>query len=86
MKAILAFVRSRAEVKEAARSVLSKADPDALLWFAYPKKASRRYSADISRDDGWEPLAAAGYRPVRQISIDEDWSALRFRRAEAVGR
>lgn len=27
---------------------------------------------------------AAGFRPIRQVAIDEDWSALRFRRVEFV--
>ena len=27
---------------------------------------------------------AAGFEPVRQVAVDEDWSALRFRRAEFI--
>ena len=27
---------------------------------------------------------AAGFEPVRMVAIDEDWSALRFRRAEFI--
>ena len=29
-------------------------------------------------------FGAAGFEPVRQVAIDEDWSALRFRRVEHV--
>ncbi|MDZ7812318.1 MAG: hypothetical protein U5L74_04040 [Ideonella sp.] len=29
-------------------------------------------------------LGAAGFEPVRQVVVDEDWSALRFRRAEFI--
>lgn len=29
-------------------------------------------------------MGEAGFEPVRMIAIDEDWSALRFRRAEFI--
>ncbi len=29
-------------------------------------------------------LGAAGFEPVRMVAIDEDWSALRFRRVEHI--
>ncbi len=28
---------------------------------------------------------ALGYEPVRQVALDDDWSALRFRRVEYIG-
>jgi hypothetical protein len=36
------------------------------------------------RRTGWQALSDAGFRPVRQVAIDADWSALRFRRKEFV--
>ncbi|HMV90161.1 MAG TPA: hypothetical protein PKA40_11005, partial [Cyclobacteriaceae bacterium] len=33
---------------------------------------------------GWAELGKAGYEPVRMVAIDEDWSALRFRKAENI--
>lgn len=82
----LLFARSVAEVDDLARRIGPLLTDDAKLWFAYPKRSSRRYSADISRDAGWEALAGAGFEPVRQVSIDADWSALRFRRVERIAR
>ena len=76
----LAFTTSSAEVDDCAGRILLKAEGDAVVWFAYPKKSSKRYQTDISRDRGWEALGAAGLECVRQVSIDEDWSAGRFRR------
>ena len=29
-------------------------------------------------------MGEAGFEPVRMVAIDEDWSALRFRRAEFI--
>lgn len=43
------------------------------MWFAY-----------LNRDTGWQTLGDLGFEPVRQIAIDEDWSALRFRRVEFI--
>lgn len=57
---------------------------DALLWFAYPKQTSRRYRCDFNRDTGFQVLRDSGYESVRMVAIDEDWSALRFRRAAFV--
>jgi hypothetical protein len=46
-----------------------------VLWIAYPK-GNR---ADINRDTLWPILAEHGLRPVSQVSVDDVWSALRFR-------
>jgi hypothetical protein len=79
----LAFAARRAELDALAAALALRADGDSVLWFAYPKRTSRRYRADFDRDHGWELLTEAGFVPVRQVSIDEDWSALRFRQADA---
>jgi hypothetical protein len=45
------------------------------VWVVYPK-GNR---ADINRDNLWPILAEHGMRPVSQVSVDDTWSALRFR-------
>jgi len=57
---------------------------DAPFWCAYPKKRSKKYVSDLSRDGGWQPLGDLGFEPVRQVALDEDWSALRFRKVEKI--
>ena len=57
---------------------------DALVWVAYPKKSSTRYRSEINRDHGWQPLGDLGFEGVRQIAVDEDWSAVRFRKADQI--
>jgi hypothetical protein len=74
----IAFVGSAADVAPALRTAQPAYARGKALWFAYPKKTGS-IRTDISRDCGWEPLAAAGLLPVTQISIDDTWSALRFR-------
>ena len=80
----LAFATVQAEVDRLAKLLSSKAEGDALLWFAYPKGTSKKYSCDFNRDTGWSVLKRAGYDTVRAVAIDEDWSALRFRRVEYI--
>ncbi len=80
----LAFVTQLTEVNTLTKAITKKADDDALIWFAYPKGTSKKYTCEFNRDTGWAALGEAGYEPVRMIAIDEDWSALRFRRAEHI--
>ena len=81
---VLAFVVTKAELDKVATVVASKASGDALLWFAYPKGTSTKYKCDFNRDSGWDILRQSGFDTVRQVAIDEDWSALRFRRIEFI--
>lgn len=81
---LLAFVTTRQEIERIANAIVRLAEGDAVVWFAYPKGTSKRYRCDVNRDTGWEPLGTAGFEHVRLVAIDEDWSALRFRRVEFV--
>ena len=80
----LAFVITTAQLAAAADAILPRAQGDAVVWFAYPKGTSKRYRCEFNRDSGWAPMGAAGFEGVRQVAIDEDWSALRFRRVEHI--
>jgi hypothetical protein len=80
----LAFVTKQAEVDALASQIAHKAQGDATIWFAYPKGSSSRYQCEFNRDTGWDALGQAGFEGVRQVAIDEDWSALRFRRVEYI--
>lgn len=57
---------------------------DQVFWMAYPKGTSKKYKASINRDTGWEVLGQNGFEGVRQIAIDADWSALRFRKVDFI--
>ncbi len=80
----LAFVKRKSEVDALAGAVAARAVGDATVWFAYPKGTSKKYKCDFNRDTGWDALKAAGFDTVRAVAIDEDWSALRFRRVEYI--
>ena len=80
----LAFVIQRKELDRVFEAIAARAEGDAVVWLAYPKKSSKRYRCELDRDSGWQVLGDAGFEPVRMVAIDEDWSALRFRRVEHV--
>ena len=80
----LSFVTKQKEVDALAKTVARKAAGDAIVWLAYPKKSSKNYTCEFNRDSGWPSMGEAGFEPVRMVAIDEDWSALRFRRAEFI--
>jgi hypothetical protein len=61
----------------AADAIVAVAQRDAVTWVAYPK--ARQLGTDLNRDSLAALLTERGIRPVRQIAIDEVWSALRFR-------
>lgn len=74
---ILAFVRSEEDVKEAASQIYDL-KIDGLIWMIYPKKSAVKASK-ISRDSGWSALQELGYQGIAMVSVDETWSAFRFR-------
>ena len=80
----LVFVTRQRELDALSVVLAAKAQGDALLWFAYPKKSSRRYQCDFNRDQGWDVIRSKGFDSVRMVAVDEDWSALRFRRIEYI--
>ena len=81
---ILIFIKSCADVEKFSVIAKNNLFDDGNLWFSYPKKSSKKYDTDISRDNGWQPLGNAGFEVVRAVAVDEDWSALRFRKPEHI--
>ena len=81
---VLAFVTKQAEVDTLSKAIATRTQGDAIVWFAYPKGTSRRYTCEFNRETGWAVLKKLGFDTVRQVAIDEDWTALRFRRTEFI--
>ena len=80
----LAFAITQAQLDRASKILAAATEGDAVIWFAYPKGTSKRYACEFNRDSGWSVIRDAGFESVRMVAIDEDWSALRFRRVEYV--
>jgi hypothetical protein len=75
--AVLVFVRTAADLSEQVEVAVAAARRDDLSWVAYPKAG--QLGTDLNRDSLAALLRERGVRPVRQISVDDVWSALRFR-------
>jgi hypothetical protein len=76
--AVLLFAAERADLDgPGAVAVAAAALDDRLAWVAYPKAG--QLGTDLNRDSLAALLADRGVRAVRQVSIDDVWSALRFR-------
>ncbi len=80
----IAFATKQAEVDKFAQQAGRSSEGDAVIWVAYPKGSSKKFKCEFNRDTGWAEMGRQGFEPVRQVAIDEDWSALRFRRVEYI--
>ncbi len=76
---IIIFVKSISNVRHFAPLALHNLTADGILWFCYPKKNSKLNSSGLERDKGWDSLNKLGFYGVRMVSVDDNWSAIRFR-------
>ena len=83
--ALLLFVSSLAEAAHWFPEAIRAVKVDGLFWVAYPKGSSK-VKTDVNRDRLWEATKPTGWRPVRQVALDDVWSAMRFRPADQVGK
>ncbi len=75
---VQAFVRTTSDVDRRAPIVVKSARPGGIIWLCWPKQ-SAHVATDLSRDILFEQAQRHGLRAVSNVSIDETWSALRFR-------
>ena len=71
------FALKRDELEAEIDQVKRALKDDALLWITYPK--AKQQKTDLNRDILADIARRHGLRPVAQISVDEVWSALRFK-------
>ncbi len=80
----LVFVNNNKELLSLLSEQLKYIQPDSVFWIAFPKGTSK-IKTDITRDIIRETAEEYGIKTVTAISIDETWSALRFRPLDKVG-
>jgi predicted transport protein len=85
---VLCFVKNQAELEKSANEIANtlgdRAGESVIVWFAYPKIASKT-TTDLTRDKGWKTLYDLGFEGVASVAIDSVWTALRFKRGLARG-
>ena len=75
--AVVSFVVRADDLDAVAGPAIAAGREDRLAWIAYPK--ARQLGTDLNRDILAALVEARGAQPVRSVSIDGVWSALRFR-------
>lgn len=76
---IQVFVKSLTEATGIAEEVIKALDGDGYLWICYPKGTSKKYKSDVNRNTLLDVFAPYNFEGVRQVAIDDDWSAMRIR-------
>ena len=77
------FVRDTADLRKLDPKVFQRVRPDGTLWVCFPKGG--KSATDLSRDVLWKAMEQKDLLGVTLVSIDDTWSAMRFRPPERVG-
>lgn len=77
-EASILFAKNGAELRRVFKKLEGRLRGDPMLWVCYPKGGSG-VATDLNRDVLWRALWPRGLRPVAQVSLDDTWSAMRFR-------
>jgi len=75
--AVLVFTTNETELRQNLDALKAAVIADKLTWVAYPK--AKQLNTDINRDRVREIANQNGLDPVRQIALDDTWSALRLK-------
>jgi hypothetical protein len=84
-KNTLVFILNSKEFFEFLNNQIINVEFDSVLWFAYPKGTSK-IKTDIHRDTIRITGEKYNITTVAAISINDTWSALRFRPIDRVGK
>jgi hypothetical protein len=79
---VMLFVRSPAELEQELAGAMASVNEEGSLWIAWPKggkEARNELTQLVVRERGM----AAGWVDYKVASLDDMWSALRFRRRDA---
>ncbi len=75
--AVLAFAKDKAELEARLGVLAAVAGRGGIAWVGYPK--ARQLGTDLNRNVIRDLVPSAGLDPVRQVALDDVWSALRLK-------
>lgn len=75
------FIKNRDELASTLAVINPLLKPDTIFWVTYPKKSSG-IKSDLEMMGNWDELLKYGLRVVTSISVNETWTALRFKPEE----
>jgi hypothetical protein len=73
----IAFVRSAAELRRRAETIVRSTPDASSVWIAWPRKAGG-HDSDVTENLLRETLLPSGLVDVKVAALDEDWSGLKF--------
>jgi hypothetical protein len=79
----LVFVVNEQQLGNIVRELLPALQRDAKFWVAYPKVGSK-IATTLNRDCSWVCITGAGFESEREAALDHVWTAVRFKRCDAV--
>ena len=79
------FVKHKQDLEEFLPIAREAIKHDGLLWIAYLKGGAKA-GTDLNRDILSQAVESQGLSSVTLVSLDEVWSAMRFRPSERVGK
>jgi hypothetical protein len=81
------FVNNVDELSTLGPAAIKAVKPGGLLWVAYPKGGVTRGATELPATPWWtkrdvlgEFTGETGYKPVAFVKIDDNWTALRFKK------
>jgi hypothetical protein len=81
------FVNNVDELRALGPAAIKAMKPGGLLWVAYPKGGVTRGATDLPATPWWtkrdvlgEFTGETGYKPIAFVKIDDNWTALRFKK------
>ncbi|SDT20450.1 Bacteriocin-protection, YdeI or OmpD-Associated [Mucilaginibacter mallensis] len=75
------FIKNAAELTSSLTILKPILKPDTVFWVTYPKKSSGMDSG-LEMMGSWDELTNLGLRIVTSVSVNETWTALRFKPVE----
>jgi hypothetical protein len=77
---VLVFVRTLSDIDRNLQPLFDATETGRIAWMAYPK--ARQLGTDLDRDILGKHMRQKGMDAVRQVAIDDTWSAMRFKIAD----
>lgn len=82
------FVKTAEELRRLGPTAIGSVKPEGLLWITYPRGGATCGTTDLPAAPWWtkrdvlgEITSVTGYKPVALVAIDDEYTAMRFKRA-----
>lgn len=77
----LVFAINQRQLKDILKEVIPAMHPDAKMWVAYPKPASK-ITSDLCKECTWDFVCEYGYKALDVVVLDHVWNAVQFKKEE----